>query len=71
MKIIFSININKEEIYQKKKVFFAKKKFNNIYVIYNDTNYGHLSNVINGVVIKKLEIQDFLNMDINKLSQVF
>lgn len=69
--ILFSININKEEIYQKKKVFFAQKKFNNIYVIHNDTNYGHLSNVINEVVIKKLEIQDFLNMDINKLSQVF
>ncbi len=69
--ILYSINIDKEEIYRNKKAIFSKKEFKNIFIIYNSTNYGHVSNYINDVEVKKFELEKFRSADIQELSDLF
>ncbi len=69
--ILFSINMNKEEIYRNKKAIFSNTEFKKIFIIYNSTNYGHVSNYINDVEIIKFELEKFKSADTNELSVLF
>ena len=69
--ILFSINVNKEEIYKNKKMIFSKKNLKNIFIIFNQTNYAHVNNYIYGIEIKKCEIEKLKTAEINDLSDLF
>ncbi len=69
--ILFSINMNKEEINKNKKSIFFNKEFKNIFIMHNSTNYGHVSNQINDTRVKKIELEKFKSAGVDELSDLF
>lgn len=68
--ILFSINLNKEKIYSYKKDLFLNSTFKDIFIVYNLTNYGHVSDRINDQIIKKIELQKFKSASANELIEL-